>query len=75
MFFYVTSKDSVQRGISATLKGPAYFSGSFYIKNQKPMIPRTDFHCTTTRVTCFLGEIQQCICVFCNSVFASQMVL
>ena len=32
------------------LKGThtVYFSSSLYIKNQKPMIPRTDFHCITT---------------------------
>ena len=27
-----------------------YFSSSFYIINQKPMIPTTDFHCITTWV-------------------------
>ena len=27
-----------------------YFSSSLYIINQKPMIPRTDFHCITTWV-------------------------
>ena len=33
-----------------TFKGThtVYFSGSFYIINQKPMIPRTYFHCMTT---------------------------
>ena len=33
------------------LKGThtVYFSSSLYIINQKPMIPRTDFHCITTR--------------------------
>ena len=28
----------------------AYFSSSLYIINQKPMIPRTYFHCITTWV-------------------------
>ena len=27
-----------------------YFSSSLYIIDQKPMIPRTDFHCITTWV-------------------------
>ena len=27
-----------------------YFSSSLYIINQKPMVPRTDFHCITTWV-------------------------
>ena len=27
-----------------------HFSSSLYIINQKPMIPRTDFHCITTWV-------------------------
>ena len=27
-----------------------YFSSSLYIVNQKPMIPRTHFHCITTLV-------------------------
>ena len=33
-----------------TLKGThiVYFSISLYIINQKPMIPRTHFHCITT---------------------------
>ena len=39
------------------------------------MKPRTDFHSTTTRVACSLGEIQQCICIFCDSVFTSQIAL
>ena len=46
----------------------------FYIANQKPMIPRSDFNCKSTSVA-LLGEIRQCICVFCYSVFASQMAL
>ena len=34
----------------AVLKGThiVYFSSSLYIINQKPMIPRTHFHCITT---------------------------
>ena len=31
-----------------------YFSSSLYIINQKPMIPRTDFHCITTMMGCML---------------------
>ena len=27
-----------------------YFSSSLYIKNQKPLMPRTHFHCITTWV-------------------------
>ena len=30
-----------------------YFSSSLYIKNQKPMIPRTHFHCITMGCTLF----------------------
>ena len=35
-----------------SLKGPipSIFSSSFYIINKKPTMPRTDFHCITTRV-------------------------
>ena len=32
-----------------------YFSSSLYIINQKPMIPRTHFHCITTWVARFSG--------------------
>ena len=32
-----------------------YFISSFYIINQKPMIPKTDFHCITTWVACSSG--------------------
>ena len=32
-----------------------YFSSSLYIINQKPMIPRTHFHCITTWVACSPG--------------------
>ena len=37
---------------SETFKGThtVYFSSSLYIINQKPIIPRTDFHCITTWV-------------------------
>ena len=37
---------------SISFKGThtVYISRSFYIINQKPMIPRTDFHCITTWV-------------------------
>ena len=54
-----------------------YFSSSFYIVNQKPMIPRTDFHCMTMQhgLHVLLSEIQQCICLFCGLVFTSQMAL
>ena len=39
------------------LKGThtVYFSSSLYIINQKPMIPRTHFHCKTTWVACSAG--------------------
>ena len=38
--------------IPASFKGThtVYFSSSFYIINQKPMVPRTDFHCITKYV-------------------------
>ena len=38
--------------IGKRLKGPIlfYLSSSFYIINQKPVIPRTDFHCISTWV-------------------------
>ena len=52
-----------------------YFTISFYIVNQKPVIPGTDFHCDLNGLHVLLGEIQQCICVFCDSVFTSQMAL
>ena len=32
-----------------------FFSSSLYIINQKPMIPRTHFHCITTWVACSSG--------------------
>ena len=37
------------------------------------MIPRTDFHCITTWLHILLGEIWQCICLFCGFLFSSQM--
>ena len=43
-----------------------YFSCSLNIINQKPMIPRIHFHCITTWVARSLGEIRQCICLFCG---------
>ena len=48
-----------------------YFSSSFYIINQKPMIPSTDFH----GLLVLQGEIQQYICLFCGFVFTSQVAL
>ena len=30
------------------------------------MIPRTHFHCITTWLHALLGEIRQCICLFCG---------
>ena len=43
-----------------------YFSSPLYIINQKPMIPRIHFHCITTWLHAFLGEIRLCICLFCD---------
>ena len=39
------------------------------------MIHRTDFLLTTRVARFLLGEIRQCICVFCGFVFTSQMAL
>ena len=52
-----------------------YFSISVYNINQKTMIPRIGLHCKTTRVSCSSGDIRQCICIFCDSVFSSWMAL
>ena len=41
-----------------------YFSSSFYIINQKSVIPKTDFHCKLAMH-----------CLFCGFVFTSQMAL
>ena len=40
-----------------TFKGThtVYFSSSLYIINQKPMIPRTHFHCIPTWAECSSG--------------------
>ena len=48
----IPDNERISPDIFQTIKGThtAYFSSSFYIINQKPMIPRTDFHCTTTWV-------------------------
>ena len=43
-----------------------YFSSSLYIINQKPILPRTHFHCITTWVVRLLGEIRPCICLLCG---------
>ena len=32
-----------------------YFSSSFFILNKKPVIPRSDFHCTTPWIACSSG--------------------
>ena len=34
-------------GVQVKGTNTVYFSSSFYIINQKPMIPRTHFHCIT----------------------------
>ena len=39
------------------------------------MIHRTDFHYITTWVAAFLGEIWQCVCLFCSFFFTGQMAL
>ena len=50
-----TCVQKVDRIQSIAVKGThtVYFSSSFYIINQKPMIHRTDFHCITTWVARF----------------------
>ena len=50
------------------------FNISFYYVNQKPMSPRTNFHCETTRSACsLLGGIQQHIYVLYDSLLNYQM--
>ena len=39
------------------------------------MILTTDFHCTTTGSHILLGEIWQCICLFCGLAFTRQIAL
>ena len=54
MFSVLPSPDA---DILTEVKGThtVYFSSSFYLINQKPVIHRTDFHCVTTWVECFTG--------------------
>ena len=57
--------------VSSTLKGThtVYFSSSLYIINQKPMIPKTHFHCITTWVAHSSGwnsAMHFKICLFCG---------
>ena len=51
------------------------FSNSLYIINQKPMIPRTPFHCITTWVACSSGSNSVTHMVILWFRFTSQMAL
>ena len=46
-----------------------YFSSSLYIINQKPMIPRTHFHCITMGCTLFWVKFGHAFAYFVASVY------
>ena len=75
--YYIASICNLQKKFLITpldVKGThaVSLSSSFYIINQRPMIPRTDFNCKPHGLHILLGEIRQCICLFCGFVFTSQ---
>ena len=51
-FSFFLPVDEAPKFLVCLVKGThtVYLSSSLYIKNQKPMIPRTHFHCITTWV-------------------------
>ena len=71
--FDIRVASSLNLGIKGT--HTIYFSSSFYIINQKPMIPRTYFHCITHGLHILLSEIWQCICLFCGFVLTNHMAI